>query len=176
MRFQEYVDDWSNPGNTEGDLYPLDKINLPVSMFVGQGDGICDYTVAAMESTKISSLQNFYSIKNGGHSFPVSNKADFVDLLKKEVTATRLSSPNREEIELESVTEKWMDWDQEGWEKFVEEHCDGDEESTECFYAYLESLEGGKGSINWMELRAQFTFLSLASSLAFYSAMQLFRY
>ena len=38
-RFQEYVDNWSNPDNIEGTLYPIDTIDtVPVSIFAAQND------------------------------------------------------------------------------------------------------------------------------------------
>ena len=53
-RFQEYVDNWANPGNTEGTLYPIDTIDtVPVSFFTAEYDQICDPSVAVTESAKI---------------------------------------------------------------------------------------------------------------------------
>ena len=90
------MDDWSNPGNTEGTLYDLEGISsVPVSMFVAGADVGCEATVAQTESERISTLQNFYLIDGADHGFPTSNKADFVDLLKAEFTTTTLSTPNR---------------------------------------------------------------------------------
>ena len=95
-RFQEYVENWANPGNTEGALYKLDGIQrLPVSMYVAENDMICDPAVAFKESEKIQTLQNYYLLKGANHGFPASNKADFVDLLRKEVTTEPSSTPNR---------------------------------------------------------------------------------
>ena len=54
-------------------------------MFVGNNDLICDPIVAARESEKISTLQNFYTIKDAGHGFAQSNKKDFVGLLQQEL-------------------------------------------------------------------------------------------
>ena len=102
------MDDWANPGKTQATLYPLESISkIPVSMFAGQNDGICDHDVAQRESQKIKTLQNFYSIKDAGHGFPTSNFSDYFTLLKQEVvTGTTLSSPNRQEITLKGVEKK----------------------------------------------------------------------
>ena len=127
-RFQEYVENWANPGNTDGDLYALDGIKrLPVSMYVAENDMICESAVAYKESQKMQTLQNYYLLKGANHGFPSSNKADFVDLLRKEVTTEPSSTPNREEITLDLGDKaNWEDWDQDAWEDYVDEYCNGD--------------------------------------------------
>ena len=140
-RFQEYVENWANPGNTEGALYELDGIkNLPVSMYVAENDMICEAAVAQKESEKIQTLQNYYLLLDADHGFPASNRPDFVDLLRKEVTTKPSSTPNRQEIRLDLF-----------------------EESDS-------QKNNGKMAKLW-EFMAQMTFLSIANSLATYSAL-----
>ena len=152
-RYQQYVDNWSSPGNTEGTLYALEEIStVPVSMYVGSADAICDPAVAATESARFSTLQNYYAISGASHGFPASNKADFVNLLKAEFTTTTTSLPNRESITLEGTAAKEDDksgkggFDYEAWEKYVAENCGGDDTSKGCYEGYLEAESGSKNT------------------------------
>ena len=112
-------------------------------MYVGSADAICDPAVAATESARFPTLQNYYAISGAGHFFPASNKADFVNLLKAEFTTTSTSVPNRESVTLEGTTAKADDkdgkggFDYEAWEKYVAENCGGDETQKDCYEGYL---------------------------------------
>ena len=105
-------------------------------MYVAEGDMICQAAVAQEESEKIQTLQNYYLLLGADHSFPASNRPDFVDLLRKEVTTKPSSTPNRQEIQLE----------------------------------FFESQENNSKMAKLWEFMAQMTFLSIANSLATYSA------
>ena len=68
VRFQEYVENWSNPGNMEAPLYRIDQISkVPVSIYVGEIDFICTPQVAEEYSEQFGTLQNYYNIKGAGH-------------------------------------------------------------------------------------------------------------
>ena len=63
-RFQEYVENWSNPGNMEAPLYPIDSISkVPVSIYVGEDDFLCTPKVSEEYSKQMATLQNFYTFK-----------------------------------------------------------------------------------------------------------------
>ena len=86
-RFQEYMEDWARPGNTESPIYDLERIKrIPVSMFVGYNDDVCSAPVAFKESFKVQTLKNYYIFRGADHGLATNNEADFFDLLKKEVT------------------------------------------------------------------------------------------
>ena len=76
-------------------------------------------------------------------------------MIKNEITATStLSTANFADITLELPASDKKDggkgeWDQAGWEKYVQNNCGGDE-GGDCFENYIASLEadagkGGKG-------------------------------
>ena len=103
-RFQEYVDDWSYPDKIEAPLYPIDQISkVPVSMFVADQDSVCKPGVAETFSSQFQTLQNYYTLKGAGHNYFgfQAYKADFMDILVKELADVVSSTPNRQELELE---------------------------------------------------------------------------
>ena len=104
-------------------------------MFVGDIDDICSAPAAHTESYEIQTLQNYYLLKNADHGLAMNNKADFFDLLRKEITTETSSTPVRQVLDLES---------------------------------FVSPREARLARI-W-EFMAQMTFLSIASSLATYSA------
>ena len=71
-------------------------------------------------------------------------------MIKNEITATStLSTANRADITLELVSTDKKDggkgeWDQAGWEKYVQNNCGGNE-GGDCFANYIKSLEADAG-------------------------------
>ena len=140
-RFQEYVEDWENPGKTEGTIYKLDNIKrLPVSMFVAENDKICDAPVAFKESQKIKTLQNYYLFKGPDHGLVTNNRPDFFDLLRKEVTTEVSDIQHRQELQLLSFTDEdfWYTWDKDAWKEYADEYCNGDENQEGCLDGFME--------------------------------------
>ena len=102
----------------------------------------------------------------------MSNYPDFVDLLRKEVSTESSSTPNRQEVRLQDPLETFYDgWDVDTWNDYVDEYCNGDKNQEGCFEDFLE-YQNNKGDpmAKLWEFMAQMTFLSIANSLATYSA------
>lgn len=100
-RFQEFVENWSD-NNTQGKLYNLEGITkIPVSMYVAENDFICAPDQAEAAALRIGTLQNYYTIKGEGHSFPRYNGGgDYGRKLMEELSGEFKSTPHFEDIEV----------------------------------------------------------------------------
>ena len=101
QRFQPYNENWAYPDNHEVEEYDLSAItDMPISLYVGQDDGICTEAWAEVLADSLSTLQYHYIFPGKDHGYFVSgNGATYIELLHNEVTAGILDAPVKMELE-----------------------------------------------------------------------------